>query len=231
MINLSILYPNNHFKTELPNAEITLIHPQHNYVPHLSKEYNMKIAETFKSRKVTVLMNERVKNVDGKPPETKYGPQLVILESGKSIFCDYLFSCIGAKPNTESLRASNLGHTINYMGLVIVNEHLQVVNVPNLFAAGDCIDVDETKLALNCPYHANVIVKNIISYMKQIKNGKEDPILPAKYVPHLGNFQIISMGKSGGVLERAGYVFGNMIVGWYKSKTMFSDKLSKLLNS
>lgn len=46
-------------------------------------------------------------------------------------------------------------------GALKVNEHLQVEGFSNIFAIGDCNNVDEAKTAYNADRHAGVAVGNI----------------------------------------------------------------------
>lgn len=46
-------------------------------------------------------------------------------------------------------------------GALKVNEHLQVEGFSNIFAIGDCNNVDEVKTAYNADRHAGVAIGNI----------------------------------------------------------------------
>lgn len=46
-------------------------------------------------------------------------------------------------------------------GALTVNDHMQVKGFTNIYAVGDCADVDEPKMAYHAALHADVAVNNI----------------------------------------------------------------------
>lgn len=54
-------------------------------------------------------------------------------------------------------------------GTLKVNDHLQVEGFTNIFAVGDCADVNEPKMAIHAALHADVAVNNIANSV----SGKE----------------------------------------------------------
>ncbi len=60
------------------------------------------------------------------------------LDNGEELNVDYLFICSGTKPETALTNSIGL-HTGDYGG-ILVDERMQT-NVPNIWAAGDCVEV------------------------------------------------------------------------------------------
>lgn len=68
--------------------------------------------------------------------------------------------CVCLRETASSL-ASN--------GALKVNDHLQVEGFSNIFAVGDCANVNEPKMAYHAGLHAAVVVSNIANSL----SGKE----------------------------------------------------------
>jgi NAD(P) transhydrogenase len=60
------------------------------------------------------------------------------MESGKRVHAEGLLYAVGRQANTDLLNGEAAGLTVDSRGRVAVNEHFQT-NVPNIYAAGDCI--------------------------------------------------------------------------------------------
>ncbi len=63
---------------------------------------------------------------------------VVSLDDGQKIVTDYVFYCLGVKPNTKLAQKSNI--TTGSCGGIIVDEQMRT-NVPNIWAAGDCTEI------------------------------------------------------------------------------------------
>lgn len=62
---------------------------------------------------------------------------VVIRENGESIKCDYVFYNLGVKPNSSL--AANAGVKVGKHGGILVDDKMRT-NVPNIWAAGDCVE-------------------------------------------------------------------------------------------
>jgi len=60
------------------------------------------------------------------------------MESGKRVHAEGLLYAVGRQANTDRLNGEAAGLAVDSRGRVTVNEHFQT-NVPNIYAAGDCI--------------------------------------------------------------------------------------------
>ena len=63
---------------------------------------------------------------------------VVVLETGQRIPSDYVFYCLGVKPNTELARKS--GIRLGIHGGILVDDQMRT-NVRNIWAAGDCAEI------------------------------------------------------------------------------------------
>lgn len=59
--------------------------------------------------------------------------------------------------------APDLGGCLAENGALKVNKHLQVQGFDNIYAVGDCANINEPKMAYHAGLHAGVAVRNIIN--------------------------------------------------------------------
>lgn len=88
----------------------------------------------------------------------------------------------GPRPNTEFLASSFGADILNEDKFVCVSHQLQVTNHPSLFAAGDIVEWGEEKQVGKTFGQADVVARNIISYLakkplKKQYNGSPEMIL------------------------------------------------------
>lgn len=91
-----------------------------------------KIQENLKQHGINVLNNNRVKKIESKSDEKL----VVILKDGTKLETDIVQISIGVTPATEIFTDSKLDMLPN--GAIITDEFMQT-NIPNVYAAGDCI--------------------------------------------------------------------------------------------
>eukprot|EP00923_Selenidium_pygospionis_P057162 GHVN01099826.1.p1 GENE.GHVN01099826.1~~GHVN01099826.1.p1 ORF type:complete len:429 (+),score=65.14 GHVN01099826.1:149-1288(+) len=132
----------------------------------ISSSVSAKILKLCEDDNVHVMFNERVKSQQGegegldlsnllvskfvKPKDGK-----VNLTSNKTLTdIDLVFWCIGFSPSTSLMRASGMEDKLEANGRIKVNEYLQVQGETNIFAIGDCNNVDETKMAASAQSNA-----------------------------------------------------------------------------
>lgn len=75
-------------------------------------------------------------------------------------------------------------------GALKVNDHLQVDGFSNIFAVGDCTNVNEPKTAYNAGLHATVAVANIANSVsgKELTSYQTGMRSPCRAVGHLPLF-------------------------------------------
>lgn len=84
-----------------------------------------------------------------------------------------------------------------------VNEHLQVEGHSNIYAIGDCADLQEPKMAYHAGLHASIAVANIVNTAKQ---------RPLKaYKPGLGPWGRGGVRELGLEMESLGKIWGGDI--------------------
>lgn len=66
-------------------------------------------------------------------------------------------------PLRSAVCAHDSGGCLAQNGALKVNKHMQVEGFDNIYAIGDCANVNEPKMAYHAGLHAGVAVKNIIN--------------------------------------------------------------------
>jgi dihydrolipoamide dehydrogenase len=119
-------------------TEVSVVELMPQILPGTDKEVARKLENTFKKKSIKVKTNTDATSVDLKNFE------LVLL-------------CIGRIPNTSDLGLENLGINLE-KGKIIVDENLKT-NIPNIYAAGDCIG--KFMLAHFAAYQGWIAAENI----------------------------------------------------------------------
>ena len=84
---------------------------------------------------INLKLNTELKEIQGKD-----SVELIITSEGESVDCQFVGLTVGVSPNVDFLRNSSL----NINKGILVNEYLQT-NVPNVFAVGDCAEIQHPK--------------------------------------------------------------------------------------
>ncbi|XP_076981161.1 ferroptosis suppressor protein 1 isoform X2 [Tamandua tetradactyla] len=198
-------------KTEYPEKEVSLIHSR---VPLADKELlpcvRQEVKEILLRKGVTLLLGERVSNLE-ELPLNEYREHLAVrTDKGTEVAANLVILCNGIKINSSAYSSAFEGRLAS-SGALRVNEHLQVEGCSNIYAIGDCADVKEPKMAYHAGLHANVAVTNIINSVKQ---------RPLKaYKPGALTF-LLAMGRNDGVGQISGFYVGRLVVRLAKSRDL-----------
>jgi NADH dehydrogenase FAD-containing subunit len=137
----------------------------------------------------------------------------------KIVNADLAYSCTGFKPNTKFLE-KHFKKNLSNKGYIRVNSNLQLINNPNIFAAGDILDINEEKLAQNAEIHTKIIAKNIVNLEKNKKlvNYNTKPRIT---ITSLGKFCGIINYKSLNIYGIIPIIIKNLFEKYYLLKLKF----------
>jgi len=109
------------------------------------------------------------------------------------IKADLGFLCARARVNSSSYLNS---FPVNKLGQLKVNEYLQVEGLRNVFAIGDCSNVDEAKLAAHAMVHSRIAAHNIkaLCRAKDVERAKLK-----KHLPGGASKMVVPVGATQGV--------------------------------
>ncbi|KAF8648461.1 hypothetical protein AX16_006264 [Volvariella volvacea WC 439] len=141
-----------------PNKRVTIVHGDSSLLNSAYPEkWRKEAGRRVEERGVSILLNEYVDDLNTQDGEVR-------TRSGKSITADLVVPSRGGKPNTGSI--ATLGDDVlTSQGFVKVKPTLQLVNHPQIFAAGDIIDWKEQKQVGKCMGHSSVVAANVLSLL------------------------------------------------------------------
>ncbi len=121
--------------TSLWGIETVLIEKEKSLLPGcLDPEISYFIEDCIKSDKIKLMPSTSVNKIE----TDENGKPVVFLVDNSKINTDYVFFCLGVKPNTKLASKSNI-KTGKHCG-IIVDDQMKT-NQPDIWAAGDCVEV------------------------------------------------------------------------------------------
>ncbi|MFO7792073.1 MAG: FAD-dependent oxidoreductase [Candidatus Saliniplasma sp.] len=140
-------------KTE---KNVTLVHPHGRLIERNPKMASFFAERYLRNKGVRLIFDEKVVDREGDEYVTDEGRKIrsdVCIWSTGLCFDRSLFRGFGDSCFTER-------NTLR------VNDHLQLIDHPNIFAGGDITDIDEEKTGHNADSHSKVIAHNVIRFSK-----------------------------------------------------------------
>jgi NADPH-dependent 2,4-dienoyl-CoA reductase/sulfur reductase-like enzyme/rhodanese-related sulfurtransferase len=115
--------------------ETTLIERENQLLPRmLDNSISKHLLSLLQKNDVTVKLESSVSKIETNDEENP----VLFLDSGEKIEADYVFLCLGIKP--ESSLSETLGLEIGENGGILVDDQMQT-SIPGIWAAGDCVEV------------------------------------------------------------------------------------------
>ncbi|KAJ7487851.1 FAD/NAD(P)-binding domain-containing protein [Mycena latifolia] len=200
-----------------PDKEVTIVHGQRLlFNDTYPDKFRTSAARGLTERGVKIHLNDVVKNIPA-----QVGPATVTTRGGLELSADLIVKATGAtRPNTTFISSLD-ADALTPAGFVKVKPSLQLLNYPNIFAAGDIIEWDEQKQAIKSSAHAQLVTKNIVSYIKGA---------PLKSYSTAFEAMVLTNGKAGG-LSYFGVLWGILLGAWFtrwvKSKSLLVPMFRK----
>uniref|UniRef100_A0A3Q4GS60 Ferroptosis suppressor protein 1 n=1 Tax=Neolamprologus brichardi TaxID=32507 RepID=A0A3Q4GS60_NEOBR len=189
--------------------EVVLIHSKlgladPELLPSIRREANQVLLE----KGVELVLGQKVSKLSELPLNTMTKNTEVMTDHGETLVTDLIVCCTGLKINSAAYSAT-FNDSMAENGALKVNDHLQVDGFSNIFAVGDCANVNEPKTAYNAGLHAAVAVANIANSV----SGKELTSYQTGNVTML-----LAMGHDDGVGQYNGFRLPRWFVAWGKSR-------------
>ncbi len=122
--------------SSLWGIETVLVEKESSILPgFLDPEISNYCESSIESQKVRILLSTSVERID----TDEKGAPVISLDSGERLVSDYVFYCLGVKPNSELARKSNI--ETGKHGGILVDEQMRT-SVSNIWAAGDCVEIE-----------------------------------------------------------------------------------------
>ncbi|HEY4270556.1 MAG TPA: NAD(P)/FAD-dependent oxidoreductase [Candidatus Udaeobacter sp.] len=202
-------YP--HLREDL--IRVVVVHPGDFLLPELGEELGRYAERKLRERKVEVIKGARVTGYDG---------LVITLTNGTSIPARTLIWTAGVKPSAciASLPSEK------ERGRIRVNEYLQVISIPGLWAAGDCAAVPDSKKGGFHPPTAQHGLRQGVVVAKNIEAAIAGRPLQPFVFSTLG--QLASIGHHTGVAMVFGLKFSGFVA-WWLWRTVYLIKLPELV--
>jgi NADH dehydrogenase len=188
---------------------LVLVHAGAAILPELGEELGKYAQGQLAKRGIEIILNTRVLAVSD---------ESVTLTNGMSVRSATIIWTAGTTPNPllEPLPCSK-DH-----GRIVVNDHLQVPEFPNVWAVGDCAAIFDKSTGRSCPptaQHAlrqgRVVAQNIVAAIR----GR-----PPKKFSFRALGQMAAIGQRVGVADVLGVKFSGFIA-WWLWRTVYLTKL------
>lgn len=210
--------------TDYPNKKVTLMHNREQILDdRMAPKFIKKIRDGLKALKVETVLGERVDmddlNFDSEKPWIT-GPVTLTTDKGTSVETDLVFRCTGMKVNSVAYQ-SKLSDKMEKNGSLKVDRFLQVEEIENVFAIGDCSNTPELKLAYIARLHADTVVENIkrLNENKRLKEYKTSNAV-----------MVLPLGRNGGASQLPnGMVTGSFLTRNLKGKDIMTPGTWKLV--
>ncbi|XP_059496248.1 ferroptosis suppressor protein 1-like [Stegostoma tigrinum] len=198
-------------RTDYPDKEVTLIHST--YVlgdSEVLPSVRRGVKEILVNKGAHLLLGQKVNNLSELTVNKVQKDIKVLTNKGEEIITDMVICCTGIRINSSSY-TNALKDKLNENDAIMVDENLNVKGMKNVFAIGDCANVNEHKSAYTAEFQALACVKNIVH------NLKREPMEP--YKPG-APYMLVTMGRNDGVGQMCGCNVGRLIVTYVKSKDL-----------
>uniref|UniRef100_V9KZU6 Ferroptosis suppressor protein 1 n=1 Tax=Callorhinchus milii TaxID=7868 RepID=V9KZU6_CALMI len=198
-------------KTDYPDKEVILIHSKIALADiELLPSVRQGVKEILVKKGVQLELGQKVTNLKELVTNETKNDQKVLTDKGLEFNADMVICCTGIKINSSAYENS-FKDAIVKNGALMVNKHLQVEGMENIYAIGDCADVKEPKMAYHAGLHGAVAVDNIINTLKE---------KPLKVYNPGALSMLLSLGRDDGIGQLYGFHAGKFIVTLAKSKDL-----------
>lgn len=198
-------------RTEFTDKKVILIHPREEVAdPDLLPSVKEQAKQVLLEKGVELLLGQKVTNLDELELNVCRKGMVVKTNKNEQVTADLIICCTGNKINSEAYRSS-LTASMAESGALKVNQHLQVEGFDNVYAVGDCANLDEPKLAYHAGLHAAVAATNIINSLtgKRLTSYRTGNVT-----------MLIAMGKDSGVGQFNGHKLPRFLVTKGKSQSL-----------
>jgi selenide,water dikinase len=180
------------------DLQVTLLHSGAKLLSGVSEAVRHVATQRLKDKNVSVLLNISVSEV--KQHE-------VVMSDGTSAYADFVIRAIGAEAHCLDLGDIQKCDA----GYIMVNEFLQSLSHPEVFAAGDCITMANQrprfppKAGVYAVREGPVMARNIITYASSLLFGTEAPM--EAYIPQTDLLMLMNTGDGRSIGGKFGLVF------------------------
>ncbi len=192
------------------DLQLTMVHPHDRILKRNTSYVSRYVTNFLQKNGVNFVFNEKI--VDH-PSSNEF-----ITKTGKKLVADVCIWCTGISIDTSCLEGF-IPESVDEKRKIKVNESLQLLEYPHIFAGGDVTAINEEKTARKAELHADIIATNII----RINQGKSLVNYSSGTSP-----MIISLGDNRGVgsygrLSMPGFLsgVGKWLIEWWTIRQFY----------
>ncbi|KAJ8359547.1 hypothetical protein SKAU_G00160720 [Synaphobranchus kaupii] len=196
-------------KTDYPDKKVVLVHSRIALAdPELLPSVRQQAKDVLLKKGVELVLGQKVANLSDLEFNVTRKNMTILTDKDTELIADLVISCTGNKINSAAY-SSSLCDCLTENGALKVNPHLQVEGFENIYAIGDCADINEPKMAYHAGLHAGVAVTNIINSLlgKALTSYKTGSVT-----------MLLAMGRDDGVGQLGGVRLARCLVTQSKSK-------------
>jgi NADPH-dependent 2,4-dienoyl-CoA reductase/sulfur reductase-like enzyme/rhodanese-related sulfurtransferase len=151
--------------------DVTLIENNNSLLKgFIDSEISCFVENSLPSNKVDLILEKTVTKIE---LDDKNKP-VIFIDGGQKIETDYVFYCLGAVPNTKL--AAKTGIKIGEAGGILVDSQMRT-NLPDIWAAGDCVEVKNLITNKNGNSLAGLLANKLGRIAADSINGRETRVL------------------------------------------------------
>ncbi|XP_038051097.1 ferroptosis suppressor protein 1-like [Patiria miniata] len=201
--------------TDFSDNQVTIVHSRDYLVEgDLAPKFRKGLVDQLRAKGVKLVLGEKVSNLSDLPRDGS-SRCTVKTDKGTEIEADVVLVCVGL-PCNSSAYATSLSNCMEKTGHLKVNRSLQVEGLDDVFAIGDCCNVDPVKLAYLSGMQAEIAVKNL----RLLAQGKTK----LKAWTPIGTMMVVPVGRNGGMFQKGTMVFGSFASRKIKSEGLFTSR-------
>nr|XP_002129080.1 apoptosis-inducing factor 2 isoform X1 [Ciona intestinalis] len=203
-------------KTEFPDKEVTIVSSSDFLVTTRTKPaFQKNIMDCLVKKNITVIMNDRVSNLDDLTLNKHVEGQVVKTTGGKELTADLVVPCTGITVNNQFFKQALAG-ALTESGTLEVNEYFQVKGHKEIYAMGDVTNVNEEKMAYTAKIHADLIKSNLLA---EASDQTRKPYPGARVA------MVVPVGRTGGAGQFMGMQLGDFAVKMFKAEDLFAKSI------
>jgi len=117
-------------------ADVVMLEALDDFLPMMDSQISKETAKIFKKQGLDIRMGARVTNAEVKKSQVEVS--FTTADGDQVEQFDKLIVCVGRRPRTEDLLASDCGVTLDERGCIFVNDFC-ATEAPHVFAVGDVV--------------------------------------------------------------------------------------------
>ncbi|MEP1471768.1 MAG: dihydrolipoyl dehydrogenase [Halieaceae bacterium] len=117
-------------------SEVVLLEALDDFLPMMDAQIAKETAKIFKKQKLDIRLGARVTNAEVKDGQVEVS--FSTADGDQVEHFDKLIVCVGRRPQTENLLATDSGVTLDERGFIFVNDYC-ATEAPHVYAVGDIV--------------------------------------------------------------------------------------------